>query len=323
MRLFFREHRSFIVFQIIQVAIVLGIIWLAGYHNYGIIGYCLFLYFVICGCYLFYKYLTRRKLYHLLSFSFTELDESLQKLDYAPLSTAVSEQLRVQYNLFQSQMLNLQNKQDEHLTFIDKWIHQMKTPISVLELIASELDEPDSSNIREEIDRLKSGLATVMYMSKLRTIKQDFHIKRVHLPSLLEEINRDNKRLFIRNNVYPKLAKDEDITIETDEKWLFFIINQLISNAIKYTAGRSKEITFSIFQQNNQAIFEIRDYGVGIPETDIKRIFTAFYTGENGRYFRESTGVGLYIVKEVITYLDHDIEVESTVGEGSTFRIIF
>src|SRR5699024_3907571 len=155
------------------------------------------------------------------------------------------------------------------------------------------------------------------------TIEEDFHIEKVHLLRLFEEIQKENRRLFIRNKVYPKLMRQEGFTVESDEKWLFFIINQIISNAIKYTDGRSYEIHFSIYQEKGKGIFEIKDFGVGIPQTDLKRIFNPFYTGENGRRFRESTGVGLYIVKEVATYLGHQIQVESKVNEGTSFKIIF
>lgn len=323
MKLFFREYRSLIFLQMIQSITILGILLLAEFQDYTVLLYSLFLSFIFLACYLTYKYRSRRKLYQLLSHSTQQLDDSLQPLDNAPISEAVATLLRSQYNVYQEKIMKLHKKQNEHLIFIDRWIHQMKTPLSVLELLAKELDEPDSSNIREEIDRLKSGLSTVMYMSRLRTIEQDFHIERVQLLTLFEEIKLHNKRLFIRNNVYPVLEKGENIIVETDEKWLFFMINQLISNAIKYSSGQSNKVIISIDQRHEQGVFEIKDHGVGIPQADLKRIFDAFYTGENGRKFRESTGVGLYIVREVATYLGHNLEVESTVGKGATFRIIF
>ena len=87
---------------------------------------------------------------------------------------------------------------------MDQWVHQMKTPLSVIELTAQNLDEPDSSSIREETERMKRGLNTVLYMARLRTIEQDFHIKPVTL-SNVNEVNGENKRFYIRNQVYPKL----------------------------------------------------------------------------------------------------------------------
>lgn len=164
----------------------------------------------------------------------------------------------------------------------------------------------------------------VLYMARLRTIEQDFRIKPVELESLVQEVNRENKRFFIRNEVYPILEKERDgITVETDEKWLVFIMTQLIQNAVKYSAGISGQMVISLYERNGSAIFEVTDSGVGIPEEDRNRIFNAFYTGENGRKYRESTGMGLFLVKEVADYLGHGIDMESTVGKGTTFRILF
>jgi len=200
----------------------------------------------------------------------------------------------------------------------------MKTPLSVIELTAQNLDEPESSNIREETERMKTGLNTVLYMARLRTIEQDFRIKPVCLENVIHEINQENKRFFIRNEVYPKLEQErKGITVESDEKWLLFILTQLIQNAVKYSTGKTKQIIISLYERNGEAICDVRDFGIGIPLEDRKRLFQAFFTGENGRKYRESTGMGLFLVKEVTDYLGHAVEVESIVGEGTTFRVIF
>ena len=232
--------------------------------------------------------------------------------------------LKEQYNLFQQHIQEAEHGQEEHLLFMDRWVHQMKTPLSVIELMAEDLDEPDSSNMREETERMKTGLSTVLYMARLRTIEQDFHIKPVVLEQIVHEVNQENRRFYIRNQVYPQLQQTkEGITVQTDEKWLFFIISQLINNAVKYSAGKSNKIMISLYEKDQSAVLEITDFGIGIPDTDIKRIFNAFYTGESGRKYRESTGMGLYLIKKVVNYLEHKIEIETAVDEGTTFRMIF
>lgn len=252
------------------------------------------------------------------------MDQSLQKTEQTPISEALDQLLKNQYKHYQEQIKKLTSRQDEHLKFMNQWVHQMKTPLSVIELIAQNLDEPDSSNIREETDRIKTGLNTILYMARLRTIEQDFHIKPVELGKLINEVNHENKRFYIRNQVYPHFTQGKKgITVETDEKWLFFMVSQLIHNAVKYSKGKSKTIMISIYERAGEAVLEVKDYGVGIPETDKRRVFEPFYTGENGRKFRESTGMGLYLTKEAAEYLGHRIELDSKVGEGSTFRIIF
>lgn len=324
MKLFIKEHRLLIVVQIIQLILIIFLFWLDGYTNIKLALYSLLISLFFLFCYLVYRYVSHRAFYKRLSEPLSTLEESLQHLEQSPLPNALNNLLKTQYQHYKYDVLKAERKQEEHLIFMDRWIHQMKTPLSVLELMAKDLDEPLSSSFREEIDRMKTGLQMVLYMARLRMIEQDFHIKKVSLPKLVQEVNQENKRNFIRNEIYPKIIeKETDLTVETDEKWLFFIVSQLLNNAVKYSAGQAKEINITLTKRYGHVILEITDHGIGIPKEDLKRIFDAFYTGENGRKFRESTGVGLYLVNEVINYLGHSIEVESLVGEGSTFRIIF
>lgn len=324
MRLFIREHLLLFCLQIVQVSIIPALFWLDGYRNTGVLFYSVVLSSFFFTIYLLYKYLSRKNFYLKLQQSIESIEESLATTDHAPIAEALDQLLKKQYRLYQEQLLEAEEQQSEHLLFMDRWVHQMKTPLSVIELTAQTLDEPESSSIREETDRMRNGLNTVLYMARLRTIAEDFHIKPVDLQKLLHEVNQENKRYYIRNNVFPQLKVErEKITVGTDEKWLFFIVSQLIQNAVKYSAGISKNITLSIYEKDDEAVLEIQDYGIGIPKTDLKRVFNQFFTGENGRAYRESTGMGLYLVKQVIHHLDHRIELESEVGDGTVVRIIF
>ncbi|MDY0405151.1 sensor histidine kinase [Virgibacillus sp. 179-BFC.A HS] len=324
MKLFIREHFVLILLQCFQAVLIPIIFWLDGYRNAALAGYAVFLSLFLLGCYLVYLYISRKRFYEKLSKPMRTLDQSLEKTENAPVSVALDRLLRSQYGLYQESLQQARDRQDEHLLFMDRWVHHMKTPLSVIQLTAQNLDEPESSNIREETDRMRDGLNTVLYMARLRTIAEDFHIKPVKLSKLVREVNQENKRYYIRHNVYPRLKeKTQEITVETDEKWLFFILSQLIHNAVKYSAGKSKQIIISIYERDGAAILEVKDFGIGIPIVDLKRVFNKFYTGENGRKYRESTGMGLYLVKEVAQKLEHELELESTAGEGTTIRIIF
>ncbi|MFD1851364.1 sensor histidine kinase [Oceanobacillus bengalensis] len=323
MKLFFKEHALLIAVQVIQFTVIVAVYWLNGDHHIKTALYAIFLGFFFLGCYLLYHFYSRRKFFERLDKPLEFLDDSFQKTDQTPVSIALDSLLKDQYNLYQKEIKRLESKQEEHLKFMDQWVHQMKTPLSVIELTAQNLDEPDSSNIREETERMKNSLHTILYMARLRSIEQDFHIKPVSLLKLIHEVNSENKRFYIRNKVYPKFQAEKEITVETDEKWLFFIVSQLIHNAVKYTKGKSGNIHISIYERESEAVLEVMDSGVGIPQSDHKRIFEAFYTGENGRKFRESTGMGLYLTKEASVQLGHRIEMDSKVNEGTTFRIIF
>lgn len=324
MKLFLKEHLLLIVVQILQFSLIVLVFWLAGFRDGLLATYGMFLGILILICYLLYRYISHRFYYRRLSKPLTTIDETFEIKGKTPMDIALAKLLKSSNALYQHEMDDRIRKQEEHLIFMDLWVHQMKTPLSVIELMASDLDEPHSSNIRDENEKLKNGLHTVLYMARLRAINQDFHVKKLDVVNIVQQVNKENKRLYIRNRVYPKLEnRDEQLQVESDEKWLYFMITQLVHNAVKYSTGKSDQVIFRFYKRNKQTALSIQDFGVGIPTTDVRRIFDAFYTGENGRIFKESTGVGLYVTKEVATYLGHTIEVESTVGEGTTFTILF
>ncbi|MDF1507967.1 sensor histidine kinase [Robertmurraya sp. DFI.2.37] len=324
MKLFLREHVLLIGIQLIQCILIPALFWLDGYRGLGVIIYAVFLSVVTLTAYLIYQYISRRNFYHRLQNSIETLDGSMETTEQAPISEALDQLLVSQYRLYLEEIQKAEERQDEHLLFMDRWVHQMKTPLSVIELTAQTLDEPESSSIREETERMRNGLNTVLYMARLRTIAEDFQIKPIRLAKLVHEVNQENKRFFIRNEVYPKLIeKKNDVIVESDEKWLFFLLSQLVHNAVKYSTGKTNQLVISIYIKAGEAVLEVKDFGIGIPVSDQKRVFNKFYTGENGRKYRESTGMGLYLVKEVVARLEHRIELESKVGEGTTVRLIF
>src|SRR5690625_1710134 len=223
MKLFIREQQSLIVLQIGQLVTLVLLLWLTDFSDWSTIIYGLILSTFFLICYLLYKYFSRRRFYQTLTKRMMSIDESLQPLDQQPVSIALKELLRNQYDQFQGELISLQEKQQEQLIFIDRWVHQMKTPLSVIELMAHDLDEPEASSLREEVDRLKTGLTTALYMARLRNIEHDFTVKRVNLKTVIQEILAENRRLFIRHGIYPKLKVEENIFINTDEKGYHFI----------------------------------------------------------------------------------------------------
>ncbi|WP_338552305.1 sensor histidine kinase [Paenibacillus sp. KS-LC4] len=325
MKLFLRDQLTLVLFMLIQLIVVTAVFWLDGYKDMVIASYALLLGLCVFIGFLAYRYVTHRRFYALLSSKQSGLEESIQQLESAPLPAALAELLQLQYRHYQKRMIEGERKQQNHLTFMNQWVHQMKTPLSVLELMLSEeLDERNNS-MREETDRIRKGLDMVLYVARLETFEQDFQVEKIQLRELANAVILENRRLFIRSFVYPDMQIEEQLVVETDGKWLRFIVQQLIANAVNYSAGSGAKITISGYRSERSVILEVKDDGVGIPPSDLSRIFNAFFTGENGRAYKESTGMGLYIVRTVLDKMNHEIEVESKVGAGSgtTMRIIF
>ncbi|WP_239614606.1 sensor histidine kinase [Cohnella mopanensis] len=323
MKLFLREHLPLVVLHIVQLCLVLLIYWLDGYRNFLTGLYAIFIGTVVLIGYLLYRYFSHHSLYKRLTDPLETLDDSIHGVGYTPLSEAFEQMIQTQYGHYQQQLKMAEKARKDHLHFMNQWVHQMKTPLSVIRLMMEESSDSRSASILEEADRMEKGLETVLYATRLETFERDFQVSPVSLRSIAESVIHENKRMFIANKVYPELNIDAGLTVESDAKWLAFLIDQLVTNAIKYSVDTHQKITLSAHITPSEAILEIRDRGIGIPLPDRKRVFQPFYTGDNGRKYRESTGMGLYFVQEIATRLGHRIELDSEVGEGTCVRVSF
>ncbi|AWX54113.1 MULTISPECIES: HAMP domain-containing sensor histidine kinase [Brevibacillus] len=322
MKLFLRDQWPFAAFFLVQLILLIMIFAMDGYWNESLMIYVMFLSVFFAGAFLAIRYLSHRAIYQRLSKPVESLEELTQTYGNSPLCRAMDDISQEQYRLYKEQLHAYENKQRDHTTFIQQWVHQMKTPISVIHLLLQNEDDPTAESVREEVDRIKRGLETVLYIARLDRFEQDFLIEPVTLRSLVQNVLAENKRLFIRNQVYPEVKVDESWRVESDDKWLAFVLNQLLTNAVRYSAGKSNKVTIRAYERGAHAILEVQDYGIGIPSEDIRRVFKPYFTGENGRKYPESTGMGLYLVKEICGRLHHGVEMESEVGEGTTVRIV-
>ena len=204
-----------------------------------------------------------------------------------------------------------------------QWIHQMKTPLSVMKLLAeNHKDEGDFRKIALSVQQLQYNLDQILNIYQLDAIENEFSVQKIELHEICKKTINDLKDYFISNQVYPKLEIPKGLYIYSDPRWLQLVIYQLLTNAIKYSPENAK-ISLQTEVAEGKVILRIVDEGCGIPRSDYDRIFEMFFVGENGRARGESSGIGLYMVKKIITYLGHHIEVDSKEGVGSVFKIIF
>lgn len=323
MKLFLRDHLPLTFFYFLQLAVVLLVFWLDGFERLQTALYAWLLSTCIYVGYLFYRYMTNRSFYQQLANPPTTLDDLQIKQQAAPLPKSL-EQLQSQLiRHYRQKLHNYKYKLDHHINFINQWVHQMKTPLSVIHLMTQERDDEFVESINDEVDRLKKGLEMVLYSSRLDTFERDFFVESLNLYTVVRTVTSNQKRLFIRNRVYPEVAIDPGIIITSDEKWLSFVLMQITTNAVRYTGKRGGKIIFRATQDGDKTVLEIQDFGVGIAKSDLPRVFDPYFTGENGREFQESTGMGLYLVKQICDKLGHQVEVESAVNVGTTIRIYF
>jgi signal transduction histidine kinase len=200
----------------------------------------------------------------------------------------------------------------------------MKTPLSVIQLQLQEYEgEENYDNMQEEVNKLKEGLNMAMHFARLDSFQKDFLVQKISLKNLTRDTVNEEKRVFIKSRIIPKIEIDENIEVYSDVKWLKFVLGQILINGIKYSRGKGKELIIRAYENEKEIALGILDEGIGIPAKDIKRVFDPFFTGENGRKYGESTGMGLYITREVCKNLGHKVEIESTVNKGTKVTIKF
>ncbi|UVI30525.1 sensor histidine kinase [Paenibacillus spongiae] len=323
MKLFLRDQSPLIAVYLAQLLVITYIYRLDGYRNTAISLYA----GLLSGCllvgYLAYRYITNRAFYNRLEEPLASMEEFTGGTQSTPLAESLQQLLKSQLRHYKTELNQYKHKIETQIHFINQWVHQMKTPLSVIYLMVQDEDEPRFTAIGDEVDRLKKGLETVLYTARLDTFEHDFHVEALDLEAVVRSVTSHQKRLFIRKRVFPVIRMEGAMTVHSDEKWLSFVLTQLITNAVRYTVRENRHIHFHGSSRGPDTVLEIRDEGVGIPASDLPRVFDAYFTGENGRSFQESTGMGLYLAKQICGKLGHRIELESAAGEGTVVRILF
>ncbi len=207
--------------------------------------------------------------------------------------------------------------------YIEMWIHEVKIPISSMELLCHNHQDTLDKKYILQIKKLECYIDQVLYYVRGEHAEKDYQIKKTDLKKLVHKVVMNNKDDLLESGLTPKMGELSQ-TVITDAKWLEFILNQLINNAVKY---RRKDIESEIAiwseTKENKVILHVRDNGVGISEKDISRIFEKSFTGENGRTHAKSTGMGLYIAKKLCGQLGHGIGAESVVNVYTDIWIEF
>ena len=207
--------------------------------------------------------------------------------------------------------------------YISKWVHEIKLPISAISMILERIDDAELSiEIKNETEKINFLVNSVMYGSRATAAAEDIFISEVKLQDIIKQAIKNNAFMLIRNNIEIKL-ENLDHYIFTDKKWILYVLDQLINNAIKYSRENAK-IQFYGEESDKYICLNIRDNGIGIAAEDLERVFNKGFTGNNGRDTRyKSTGMGLYFSKKILDKLGNSFEVYSVKNEYTLFKIKF
>lgn len=223
------------------------------------------------------------------------------------------ENIQIENKALRNKMIEERNDLEEYFLL---WIHQIKTPITVCNLI---LGKPDADyRLKEQIFYIEDYTNMAMNYLKLKTRASDMDICEADLDSIISGVIKKYSIIFIEKKIKLNYKKTE-AKVVSDTKWLSILLEQVISNALKYT--KSGEITILYNKKTNK--LTVKDTGIGIPSSDIKKIFDRGYSGFNGRLNEKSSGLGLYMVGKIAEILNVEIEVKSELNVGSEFSFIF
>ena len=214
------------------------------------------------------------------------------------------------------------SKHKDYKEYIEQWIHEVKTPISLIKLIEENNRTAKSSEILIQLEEIDRYVEQSLFYARSEDVDKDYLIKEISLQSCVNSVITRNKQGFILNNIYLEI-NDIDKLVFSDSKWLEFILNQIIVNAIKYRQNECPNVKIYAIDIKNGTRLIIEDNGIGIPSNEIDRVFEKGFTGNIGRINSRSTGMGLYLCNKLCDKLGLLIDIESKINNYTKVIITF
>ena len=212
---------------------------------------------------------------------------------------------------------------EDYKEYIELWIHEIKIPISASKMVIENNKNAITKSIDEELDKVENYIEQALFYARSNTVEKDYYIRKVVLKEIVNESIKKNKSSLIQEKISIDIH-DLEIEVNTDNKWIVFILNQIIQNSIKYRKKENSVIEIYANQGKENVILYIKDNGIGIKQGEITRVFEKGFTGTNGRLSnKKSTGIGLYLCKKLCNKLGIGIELNSVQNEGTEVKLVF
>ena len=311
----------------LSTILLLSLIFCAFKINTYLIIMCICLLIISGFIIITYNFVRKNAFYKNYLNNLDKLTEKYLILETIKEPTTYEEKLMVNslYDINKS-MIEAINEYKRNTTefkeFVEIWIHEVKIPISSMVLKCHNHKNKYDKELLSLIRRLDNSIDEILYYVRSENTEKDFVISDVNLNEVIRDISIKNKDDLLENNIDFSVSINSN-KVNTDKKWLEFIINQIINNSIKYKKDENSIIKISSYYKDDKTVLEMYDNGIGIPSKDVKRVFDKSFTGSNGRNKVKSTGMGLYIVKKLCDKLGYNILIESTEGEYTKVIIEF
>ena len=286
---------------------------------------------IIMGLYMIsiiIEYFKRKKFYDNLLKILEELDEKYLITEIIKTPNFLEGQiLKNSLEQIDKSMLENVNKYkymtEDYKEYIELWIHEIKIPISASKMVIENNKNAITKSIDEELDKVENYIEQALFYARSNTVEKDYYIRKVVLKEIVNESIKKNKSSLIQEKISIDIH-DLEIEVNTDNKWIVFILNQIIQNSIKYRKKENSVMEIYANQGKENVILYIKDNGIGIKQGEITRVFEKGFTGTNGRLSnKKSTGIGLYLCKKLCNKLGIGIELNSVQNEGTEVKLVF
>lgn len=235
-------------------------------------------------------------------------DRSLIEKEYQNLIVTLDQKRKEYFTQSEQEKVELED-------YFTLWVHQMKLPISAMKIMLETEEMLDRKLLKSELFRIEQYSSMVLAYIRMNSRDTDYQIETCDLDQIIRQSIRTFASEFIRKKIACDF-KETKVQLVTDEKWFVFVLEQILSNSLKYT----KRGTISIYIQNENTLV-VEDTGSGMEVGDCVRSFEKGYTGRNGRIDKKASGLGLYLCKNILNKLSHDIKIESQIGIGTKVKI--
>lgn len=303
----------------------LSLFLMANGNGLQIILFILAVWFLVLGLCLLSFYFSRKKYLNRLLDMAEQLEERYLLPEVMEMPERADDQVFYQLmKMAEKSMLEriggIQRERKEYKEYIEQWIHEVKTPLTAMKLICENNHCSFTRDLMAEQENVNRFTEQALYFARSEHTEKDYSVREICLSDVVHEAIADNKYLLRQNHV-TIAVEDMDHVVYTDDKWVRFILDQLISNAVKYRTDQPV-LHFFTWKENDRVLLSVEDNGIGIPAGDLPRIFEKGFTGENGRRIHSSTGIGLYLCRRLCDKLGIGISASSS-GKGTTISLSF
>ena len=303
----------------------LSLFLMANGNGLQIILFILAVWFLVLGLCLLSFYFSRKKYLNRLLDMAEQLEERYLLPEVMEMPERADDQVFYQLmKMAEKSMLEriggIQRERKEYKEYIEQWIHEVKTPLTAMKLICENNHCSFTRDLMAELENVNRFTEQALYFARSEHTEKDYSVREICLSDVVHEAIADNKYLLRQNHV-TIAVEDMDHVVYTDDKWVRFILDQLISNAVKYRTDQPV-LHFFTWIENDRVLLSVEDNGIGIPAGDLPRIFEKGFTGENGRRIHSSTGIGLYLCRRLCDKLGIGISASSG-GQGTTISLSF